>query len=387
MASQITISLQFYRVRIYLLLIIIGLSQKGRGQTPVFRAGTEGYASFRIPAIIRSTKGTLLAFCEGRVKDAGDFGNIDIVLKESRDEGKTWSNLRVLVDADSLQAGNPAPVVDCLDRNHPSDRIFLFYNTGNNHEHEVRKGKGSREVWYIASTDEGKSWSDPVRITQQVHRPYAPDDWRSYANTPGHALQITRGKYKGRIYVAANHSAGGPKTGFEDYQSHGFFSDDHGASFRLSASVGLPGSNESTAAELSNNRLMLNSRNQKGDQRARIVSISSDGGSTWDTTFIDDQLRDPVCQGSLLNIGWGKGQSLLAFSNLASTTKRDSLTVRFSRNEGRTWVKSFLVDSVGGTGDHQAYSDLVQLGKYRLGILFERHGYREIAFKQLRIRK
>ncbi len=364
-------------------LLLLGLATSGWTQTPVFQSGTGGYASFRIPAIIKAPNGHLLAFCEGRVKHAGDFGNIDIVMKESSDQGKTWSTLRTLIDVDSLQAGNPAPVLDQLDHRFPNGRLLLFYNTGNNHEGEVRKGKGLREVWYISSIDNGRSWSDPTNITQQTHRPHGPNNWRSYANTPGHALQITQGKYKGRIYIAANHSAGEPKPRFEDYQAHGFYSDDHGNSFRLSESVTIPGSNESTAAELSGNRLMLNSRNQKGDIRARIVSISKNGGATWDSSYFDRQLIDPVCEGSLLNIGWKKGKTTLAFCNPASENRRDSLTIRFSFDEGRSWTKSILVDKTSGTGDHQAYSDLVQLKKKIIGVLFEGNKYREIVFKKI----
>lgn len=354
-----------------------------QAQTPVYTSGTEGYASFRIPAIIQAPNGDLLAFCEGRVQNAGDFGNIDLVLKTSSNRGRTWSALRVLIDVDYLQAGNPAPVVDRTDPRFPNGRIFLFYNTGNNHEGEVRQGKGKREVLFITSIDNGKNWSSPTNITDQVHRTDRPYDWRSYANTPGHALQFEKGKYRGRLYVAANHSSGDPRGRFEDYQAHGFYSDDHGQTFHLSESVALPGSNESTAAELSNDRLLLNSRNQKGDVRARIVSISNNGGVTWDTTYFDRQLPDPVCQGSLLNLNWKKGKAVLAFSNPASINKRDSLTVRISKDEGKTWTRSILVDPSAGQGDHQAYSDLIALKRNELGILYERNNYREIMFKSI----
>ncbi len=369
---------------------LIVVSMWSAAQVPVFRSGTEGYASFRIPAILTAPNGKLLAFCEGRVQNAGDFGNIDIVMKESTDQGRTWSPLRILVDADSLQAGNPAPVVDRYDPRYPNGRIFLFYNTGNNHEGEVRKGKGQRNVWYITSTDEGKNWTVPVNISEQVHKSHPPDNWRSYANTPGHALQFSQGKYKGRIYVAANHSVGDPQPDFEDYRAHGFFSDDHGDHFQLSESLVIPGSNESTAAELSNDRLMLNSRNQKGDVRARIVTISGDGGVTWNSSYYDDQLPDPVCQGSLLNIGWRSGRAVLAFSNPASRERRDSLTLRISRDEGRSWTTSVIVDPAGvrsDRGDRQAYSDLVLMKKNRIGIIYEQNGYGEIVFKYIDISK
>ena len=363
-----------------------------RGQKPVFSAGENNYASFRIPAVIQLASGDLLAFCEGRVRHAGDFGNIDIVMKRSRDKGRTWSTLQTIVDVDSLQAGNPAPVVDRLDPAYPKGRIFLFYNTGNNHEQEVRKGKGQRQVLYICSVDQGRTWSAPVNISSQVHRQGLPDDWRSYANTPGHGLQIEKGAFRGRLYIAANHSAGAPQASFKEYRAHGFYSDDHGKTFTLSESVSIPGSNESTAAELSGDRLLLNSRNQSGDRRLRIVSVSSNGGQRWDSSYVDSRLIDPVCQGSLLNIGWQRGHAVLAFSNPASHSRRDSLMLRISKDEGKTWPTALLIDhqpeirSGDTRKDYTAYNDLVMLTKNQIGILYERDNYREIVFKKVLLR-
>lgn len=364
---------------------------KAQDAVPVFTSGQEGHKSYRIPAVVALPNGELIAIAEGRVNHAGDFGHINIVMKRSNDKGKTWSPLQIIASFDSMQAGNPAPVVDLTDPRYPKGRIFLFYNTGNNHEGEVRKGKGYREVWYKTSSDNGRTWSEAVNITAQVHRPKQPhvnkeydfaDDWRSYANTPGHAMQFTGGKYKGRIFVAANHSAGEPQNAFMDYKAHGFYTDDHGKTFHLSETVELPGGNESTAAELSGGKLMMNSRNQRGDIRARIVSISSDGGASWDTTYFDRTLIDPVNEGSLLTIGKKKGKHILAFSNAADEKRRDNLTIRISDDDGATWTKSIPVDqSQDGKGDYTAYSDLVKIDNQTIGILYERNGYREIVFK------
>ncbi|MBX2934473.1 MAG: exo-alpha-sialidase [Ferruginibacter sp.] len=364
-------------------------------KVPVFVSGTEGHKSYRIPAIISLPNGTLLTFCEGRVHGAGDFGDINIVMKRSNDKGKTWSPLQTIVDADSLQAGNPAPVVDLYDPAYPEGRIFLFYNTGNNHEGEVRKGKGYREVWYKTSTDAGLTWSNPVNITTQTHRPKQPqvnaaynftEDWRSYANTPGHAMQFVSGKYKGRIFIAANHSAGGPQPGFMDYKAHGFYTDDHGKTFHLAETVNLPGSNESMATEISNDRLMMNSRNQKGDIKARIVSISSNGGQSWDTTYFDNTLIDPVNQGSILTIGKKNGKAIVAFCNAADAKRRDNLTLRISYDDGMTWSKNIIVDkSKDNTrNDFTAYSDLVKISKNKIGVLYERDGYSQIVFSVIK---
>ena len=378
--------------KLILLLLLIGIkTQAQETKVPVFTSGTEGHKSYRIPAIIKNTKGDLLAFAEGRVNGSGDFGDINIVMKRSSDGGKTWGEMTTVVDYDAQQAGNPAPVLDNSDPAFPKGRIFLFYNTGNNHEGEVRKGNGLREVWYKTSTDGGISWSEGVNITTQVHKPKQPntnpaynfnEDWRSYANTPGHAMQFQEGKYKGRLYVAANHSAGQPIKDATDYVAHGFYTDDHGKTFKLSETLQIQGSNESTAAEISNGGLIFNSRNQKGDVKQRIVALSKDGGETWDKTYFDANLPDPVNQGSILNIGKKKGKSILAFSNAADTKNRDNLTLRISFDDGKTWSISKVIDKnqEGKPKDFTAYSDIVKIGKKEIGILYEKDNYKQIVF-------
>ncbi len=375
----------------YLLIAIIAGFQVNAQvkDVPVFVSGSDGHKSYRIPAIISLPDGELLAIAEGRVHGAGDFGDINIVMKRSSDKGKTWGALQTIVDADTLQAGNPAPVVDLTDPAFPKGRIFLFYNTGNNHEGEVRKGHGLREVWYITSTDGGATWSEAVNITTQTHRPKQPqinpaynyaEDWRSYANTPGHAMQFSSGKYKGRIYVASNHSAGDPQQEAMDYIAHGFYTDDHGKTFHISENVNLPGSNENMAAEISGGRLMLNMRNQRGDVRARYIATSSNGGQSWDTSYFDKNLPDPVCQGSLLTIGKNGKKNILAFCNAADEKRRDNLTLRISYNDGKTWKDSFVIYNNPAQPDAAAYSDIVKISDKEIGVLYEKDNYSQIVF-------
>jgi len=385
-----------YRFVLSLLILTGFISCKQESPVQVFVSGTEGHKSYRIPAIIGLPDGTLLAFAEGRVKGSDDFGDVNIVLKRSSDNGRTWGEMSTIVDYDSLQAGNPAPVADLTDPDFPDGRIFLFYNTGNNHEGEVRKGNGYREVWYKTSADGGISWSEAVNITQQVHRPLKPDvnpqynfseDWRSYANTPGHAMQFSEGRYKGRIVIAANHSTGEPNDNWEDYASHTFFTNDHGKTFRLGQTLTVPGSNEATAAEISGDRLMLNARNQKGDIKARIVAISNDGGEAWDNFFFDNMLPDPVCEGTILNIGYHSGKAVLAFCNAADTVYRNNLTLRISYDDGVSWPVTVPVDKSNNPAkqkDFTAYSDIVRIGTDEIGILYERDNYKEIVFKRIK---
>lgn len=357
---------------------------------PVFLSGTEGYASFRIPAIIRAPDHDLLAFCEGRVNGPADFGNVKIVMKRSSDDGRTWSRLQVVASNDTLQAGNSAPVVDMTDPAYPRGRIFLFYCTGNASERSVRAGHGVREVWYKTSTDNGHTWSRPVNITLQVHRPHQPsvnpaydfpEDWRCYATTPGHAIQLQNGAYAGRIVVPINHSSGDAQPHFSDFSAADFYTDDHGRSFHLGKDVRAPGGNEAMAAEIGQGNVMLNIRNQRGDIRRRIVAISKDGGASWDTVYYDKRLPDPVCQGSILS--FGRGHTTVAVCNDADTMQRNDLTLRISDDEGRTWGRPLVIDSSDEASqkkDYTAYSDMVELAGKRIGVLYEKNNYREIVF-------
>lgn len=381
------------KILIAFLLMCPGTAYAQQKEVPVFVSGTDGYKSFRIPAVIALPDGNLLAFAEGRVNGGDDFGDIDMVMKRSKDKGKTWSPMQVVAGGDNLQLSNPAPVVDLTDPAYPKGRIFLFYNTGTHREKDIIRGVGIKHCYYITSTDGGHTWAAPVDITLQVHRPKQPDidpafnfaeDWRYYANTPGHAMQFSGGTFKGRIFIAANHTAGKALPGARHYVAHGYYTDDHGKTFHLGNSVDLPGSNESMAVQLSRNRLMMNSRNQAKDVKERIVSISSDGGATWDTTYFDHQLPDAVCQGSILDVGTFKGKNIIAFCNAADSLERDNLTFRISFDDGHTWKKSYVIYKGNGSKKagyaYAAYSDIVQVGRKKTGILYEKDHYSSIVF-------
>ncbi len=375
---------------------IFGTAYLYAQEVAVFESGQDGYESYRIPAIVKNKNGDLIAFAEGRVDGAGDFGNINIVYKISKDNGKSWGAVQVAAENRDLQAGNPAPVVDLHDPRYPNGRIFLFYNTGNNHELEVRKGEGLREVWYITSTDNGQSWSKPVNITPQVHRPNQPDihpeynfeeDWRAYANTPGHALQLSEGPNKGRLYIPANHSKDAPQEEAKDYFAHSYYSDDHGETFRIGETIPFEGGNETMAAQIGKNDVYMNTRNQQGNVRTRIVSYSSDGGTTWDTSYYDHNLPDPVSQGSVLS--WKKGKKyILAALNAADTKNRDNLTLRLSKDGGKTWYFNKVIAKApeGYEGAYTAYSDLVQIGKKKVGVYYEKDNYSKIVFLPVKIK-
>src|SRR5690349_11669547 len=95
----------------------------------VFKSGQDGYHTYRIPTIVKAQNGDLLAFAEGRKKSASDHGDIDIVLKRSRDDGKRWGPMQLVQDEQGdptakVWIGNPTPIVDQTDPAHPG-RIWL----------------------------------------------------------------------------------------------------------------------------------------------------------------------------------------------------------------------------------------------------------------------
>ncbi len=361
-------------------------------ETVVFKGGDEGYKNYRIPAVVSLPDGDILAFSEGRVDNGDNFGNIDIVMKRSSDHGKTWSALQVVADNENLKAGNPSPVVDLTDAGFTNGIIFLFYNTSDKSDEEIRKGKGLSQVWYKLSLDNGYTWSPEVNITLKVHKPKQPsidpglnfrEDWRVYATTPGHAMQFEHGKYKGRIFVPAHHSAGPPKEDFEDYFAHGFYTDDHGKTFHLSENVKFPGSGDATATELPNDGLMMNICNLRGTVHQRVVAFSKNGGASWDASSFDKNLPDPMCEGSILALDAKKDKGLIAFCNPANTKRRDNLMLRISDDEGKTWKKSYVIYNTNSETaiDPAGYSDIVDIHKKSaIGILYEKDNYSKIVF-------
>lgn len=339
-------------------------------EQPIFINGVGGYECYRIPAIVSNNKGILFAFVEGRVNDCGDYGNVDILLSISKDNGDHWSIPKKIIDKDKYQAGNAAPVYDFTDPRYPNGRLFLFFNTGNASEYDVRMGIGDRKVWFTTSTNDGIDWDVPTDISNQVHfnkeNSRLDKDWRAHANTPGHGIQLTKGKYKGRLYIAANHSTGDFKSDASDYQTYGYYSDDHGETWKVSPDINWPSSNEAIAAELPNGKLMLNIREQNGQSKRRLVAISDQGGETWNEVFLDSNLISPVCQSSLINYSHNKENTLL-FSGPNSTEKRHKMSVFRSKDNGKTWP--VIKEVYAGTS---AYSDLTILKNSQIGLLYER---------------
>jgi sialidase-1 len=302
-----------------------------------------------------TVKGTLLAFAEGRRTSAGDSGDVDLVVKRSRDGGETWSSLQVVGDNGPNTFGNPCPV---LDRRTGTIWLLTTQNLGSDHEKDIVAGtsQAGRTVWVMKSDDDGVTWSSPTDITGSVKQA----GWTWYATGPGAGVQ-TRDN---RLVIPANHAEAG--SGIS--RSHIIFSDDSGRTWKVGASAD-PGTNESQVVELADGRLMLNMRNHPPKpENFRMVATSDDRGRSWSTASPDRTLIEPPAQASLLRLTTARPQdrNRLLFANPASA-RRERMTVRLSYDEGNSWPVSRIIHD-----GPAAYSSLVVLPDRSIGLLFER---------------
>jgi sialidase-1 len=322
------------RLSLYFAFVTLVFSARA-GQTnwqssDLFVSGTDGYHTYRIPALVRTTNGTLLAFCEGRKYSRSDTGKIDLILKRSTDGGTSWSQQQVVWSDSTNVCGNPCPV---LDEQTGEVWLLLTWNLGSDTEAMISRGmsRDTRRVFVTHSTNDGLTWAKPRDITSEVK----PSGWEWYATGPVNGIQMQRGAHRGRLVVPANHSEldgqGKPIS-----RSHIIYSDDHGATWKLGGSEAEL-TNESTVAELSDGQLLHNMRSYHKKNR-RAVATSADGGMSWSPLRFDDALLEPVCQGCLLRCTWPSAgeKSRILFSNPAST-KRENLTIRVSYDEGASW--------------------------------------------------
>jgi len=327
----------------------------------LFEAGTHGYYLYRIPSMVCTREGTLLAFCAARKGSGGDWDPIDIVMKRSTDSGNTWEPMKLLVHNDGLLSDNAVPIVD--------------YVTGDVHLlHQVDYSS----CYYMKSADDGISWSEPVDIapTIEAFREFYP--WVVLAPGPGHGIQLASGRLLVPIWLSSSGSNefGPEHRGHRPSIVASVYSDDHGESWKA-GEVAVPDNDisvipsETTCVELADGRVLFNSRNESPNYR-RLFTYSDDGTREWSVPVFADALFEPICCGSMCRHSRKPLQSKnrilfcnpdsrhdpwmaekAATSRSAKNRRRASLTVRMSYDEGSTWPVSKVIDP-GISG----YSDL-----------------------------
>jgi sialidase-1 len=344
----------------------------------VFTSGAEGYVSIRIPAVLVTKQGSVLAFAEGRAI-ARDQAENDIIAKRSADGGKSWSSLQVIHEDGANSLNNPTVVQE-----QSSGRIFLMYQRIPAHlkEHSagIATGLDGPDIYrnlLVWSDDDGKTWSKPQDVTATTKRP---ERATTIASGPGIGIHLTRGPHKGRLIIPFNE---GP---YGKWQNYAVFSDDAGKTWRFGADV--PGAmvpdgkggersqiNEVQVVELSDGSVRLSSRQFAG-AKVRRTSISKDGGQTWSPVAELPELTDPSCMQGLIRHSFddANGKGILIHTG-PDSTKRDHGAVYLSMNDGATWpVKRELYP--GGF----AYSVPTRLGDGTVGVLFEADNYKRIVF-------
>ena len=327
-------------------------------QTDIFISGTGGYHTYRIPSIIATPHGTIMIFCEGRKLAQSDTGDIDLLCKRSTDGGITWSETRIVWGDCENTCGNPCPVVDEI-----TGTIWLLmtHNLGIDKESEIIdcKSQGTRTIWVTSSMDDGLTWQEPVEITECVKE----ENWTWYATGPGAGIQLA----SGRLVIPCDHIEAMSKR----YFSHVIHSDDHGGSWKLGGTTPDDDVNECEAVELENGVLLLNMRNYDLDQKTRAVAVSYDGGDSWSHVKHDPTLIEPTCQASIRR--YAPESDYILFSNPASQTDRENMTIRLSTDGCRSWGYSRVLHP-----GPAAYSCLTVLPGGTIGCLYERgeaHSY------------
>ena len=324
----------------------------------VFKAGTEGYHTFRIPGMAVSKAGTILAFAEGRRDHHKDHGDIDLVLRRSTDGGRTWGELIVVRDDGANCCSSPTPVV--LD----NGRIILL-STGKTtavpyHYFDIH--------WYMMySDDDGLSWSEPVLINEGITEP----DWIMACVGPGHAIRLEKGPHKGRLVASCYHKWEGEG---KIWQGRSFFiySDDEGQTWQRGG-FATDGGNECMAAELSSGDIMLNMREFKrwqdttGIRYRRLVAVSRDGGETVEPCRYDENLPSAVCEGSFIRYKHSHRRSdYLLMACPTDVPERAGLKVKLSKDLGGSWKEIY-----DAPYSKEAYSDMVELPGGGVGIIYE----------------
>jgi sialidase-1 len=337
--------------------------------------GDAGVHTYRIPALAVANDGTLIAAFDARNDSPNDLpGNIDVVVRRSRDLGRSWSPARRVVDFDGGRGGgDPSLLVDRV-----TGRVFLFYEYAppgkgifiSNADRDTAS-TGTVHPHLIWSDDHGATWQGPRNLIASLKPLFATGMFA----TSGHGIQLSaRSPAPGRLLQ--------PYAWLDaERRMHAAnaYSDDHGATWKLAPSIGT-GLDENKAVELADGRVMQNIRAFEKTRTHRLVAHSSDGGITYGAAVEEPQLPDPRNNADVIRVSpdapaGSREAQMLLFSNTASETRRVDLTVRLSCDSGRTWPVSKVVHA-----GPAMYSTMARLPDGTIGLLYENGDAHGITF-------
>lgn len=335
-------------------------------QANLFEGGEGGHKLYRIPGIVVTHRGTVLVYCEARRYTGGDWDTIDLMLRRSTDGGRTFSAARTIGEV----AGpiERSPVAIERRQGQPTD---VTYNNpvaiaGRNGAVHFLFCINYMRVFYMRSDDDGQSFTKPVEITGVLDGLRTAYAWRVVATGPGHGIQLKNGRLLVPIWLAL----GTQGNGHGPASDATMYSDDDGKSWRggeiaIPATAEFPSPNETAAVELADGRVMLNARVPSARNR-RVIVTGPDGAAGWSAPHYQEDLPDPICEAGFLSLPEKRHGSLLLFSNPDNLTRADgkdtiskdrkNLTVRLSRDQGKSWTAKRAIEP-GQSG----YSDLAVL--------------------------
>ena len=345
----------------------------------LWQAGVGGYKLYRIPGIVVTKAGTVLAYTEARKFTGGDWDTIDVQLRRSTDGGKTFSPPQNIAHWDGPITRNPVAIerkqgkVDDVTYNNPvaiadrnGDVHFLFCID-------------YMRVFYMKSTDDGKTFSKPVEITSAFDKFKPEYAWRVVATGPGHGIQLKNGLLLVPVWL----SLGQRGNGHGPSVCSTIYSDDHGKTWHagdiaVHDTADFPSPNETDAIQLADGRVMLNVRT--AGKNLRTIVTSKDGATHWSEPKLQQDLPDPICYAGLVRFSTKKtgGKNRILFSNPDNLTRKDgkdqpgkdrrNLTIRMSYDEGATWpVKKVLEPGIAGYSDLAVLPDGTILCMYETG--------------------
>lgn len=335
-----------------------------RVATPLRDFGDDGIHSYRIPGLVTSTKGTLLAVYDIRRNTSRDLqGDIDVGLSRSTDGGKSWEPMKVIMDMgeygglpqDQNGIGDPAILVDQETGHIWVAALWLHGKPGEMAWNSSKPGMSPSETGQfvlVKSEDDGLSWSRPMIITDQIKNP----EWNLFFNGPGKGITLKDGTL---VFPAQ----------FKDKDQIPYstiiYSKDKGKTWKVGSGA-KSNTTEAQVVELQDGSLMLNMRDNRGGSRS--ISITSDLGQTWaEHATSRSALPEPVCMASIIDNPFQAG--MLLFSNPATEKGRHHITIKASLNDGESWPEDLQVLLDEGTG--WGYSCLTMINEKEVGILYE----------------
>ena len=348
---------------------IEGTKGERRKAVSVRKAGDDGAKAYRIPGIVTTCDGTLVAVYDVRYESSADLqGNIKVGVSRSNDRGLTWEPMRLALNLDghgglpAAQNGTGDPCILYDSRNNRLWIAALWCHGMPGKRAWTASGQGlspdeTGQLLLVSSEDGGMTWSEPVNITPMVKD----ESWHLLLQGPGRGITMSDGTL---VFPAQ----------FIDSEripnATVVYSVDAGRTW----AIGNPArrkTTESQVAEYPEGTLMLNMRDDWGGSRA--VSVSRDMGATWsEHPSSRSALREPVCMASLIAVRAGDnitGKDLLLFSNPDSSVKRKDITIKLSLDGGLTWPAAHQVVLDEGYG--WGYSCLTMIDESTVGILYE----------------